>query len=384
MPKVPVQFRYLTGLIGNLFSNARLAGSWDDQGKVSTAWSEIPMTPGTAEDGCPCFTATVELDDGEVEQAVPAGASGWTDRRAPTCGASRRKSLDMNSTDRYREFVLAAGGPQQEDFYFTYARRLGARKHFSNGSAPPGLRFSVWAPNAQAVDVVVGRRDNGYIADDGDGIDPARPVLPLTPGPDGIWQSEVLPSFAAFHGAPLHDPPQERPGAYGLSHRSLLAASKSAEAARIRRARALRRKPFHARRRQGLQPRPGTGDHRQGVRRPRHGSRPRSRVPGRTSSTPGLPLYSRIPEDLIIYELHVNALQRRQGPPRRLARRSGPASASNRPWSQCRRIAPHGGVLRRLRLEGYGDSHCLRSNRVQAPGVSTNTSSASAIGAASQ
>src|SRR5262249_17704829 len=58
------------------------------------------------------------------------------------------------------------------------------------------------APNAQAVAVVFGRRENGYIADDGDGIDPNRPVLPLTLGSGGIWQSEVLPSFAAFQGAP--------------------------------------------------------------------------------------------------------------------------------------------------------------------------------------
>src|SRR5262249_42892374 len=107
---------------------------------------------------------------------------------------------DMNSTERFREFELIAGGLPQ-DFYFTYARRLGARKYFADGGAP-GLRFAVWAPYAQAVEVVFGSRDNGYIADDGDGIDPARPVLRLTKGRDGIWQSEVLPDFAAFQGAP--------------------------------------------------------------------------------------------------------------------------------------------------------------------------------------
>src|SRR5205823_1731366 len=71
-----------------------------------------------------------------------------------------------------------------------------------DGCAAPGLRFSVWAPNAQNVEVVFGRRHNGYIADDGDGIDPDRPVLPLTPGPGGIWQSAVLPDFSDFRGAP--------------------------------------------------------------------------------------------------------------------------------------------------------------------------------------
>ena len=50
--------------------------------------------------------------------------------------------------------------------------------------------------------MVFGKRDNGYIADDGDGIDPSRPVLALTQKPDGIWQSAILPDLAAFRGAP--------------------------------------------------------------------------------------------------------------------------------------------------------------------------------------
>jgi 1,4-alpha-glucan branching enzyme len=201
MATVPVQFRYLTGLPRSIFRSARLAGSWDGQGRASETWSETPMTPGTAEDGCPCFTAEVAFDPGEVGKRFrwgvrldgPPGANLWG---IPT------EVNDMNSTERYREFDLAADGPRQQDFYLTYARRLGARKYFAAGSAKPGLRFSVWAPYAQNVEVVFGRRDNGYIADDGDGIDPARPVLALTKGAGGIWQSEVLPDFATFRGAP--------------------------------------------------------------------------------------------------------------------------------------------------------------------------------------
>ena len=202
MAKLAVRFRYLTGLKREIFRNARLAGSWDAAGRYSQAWTDTPMAPGRAEDGCPCFTATIELDGTGVGTQFcwgvildgPQGANLWG---IPT------EINDMTSADRYRTFTLAADGSSgNQDFYFTYARRLGARKVFRDGSGPPGLRFSVWAPNAQKVEVVFGRPDNGYIADDGDGIDPRRPVIPLAQQAEGIWQSAVIPDFAAFTGAP--------------------------------------------------------------------------------------------------------------------------------------------------------------------------------------
>ena len=102
-----------------------------------------------------------------------------------------------NSADRFREFVLAADAEsRRQDFYFTYARRMGARKFFADGSATPDLRFKVWAPNAQRIEVIFGKVDNGYIADDGYGIDPGRPVISLSSGPGGIWTSEVIPDFS--------------------------------------------------------------------------------------------------------------------------------------------------------------------------------------------
>jgi 1,4-alpha-glucan branching enzyme len=199
MATVTVRFRYLTGLRHDLFRNARLAGSWDAAGRLSPAWTEAPMAPGTAEDGCPCFTADIAFDTGEVGKRYrwgvrldgPQGANLWG---IPT------EVGDMNSLERYREFTLA-DPPEGQDFYLTFGRRLGARRHFADGQAP-GLRFAVWAPNAKAVEVVFGRPDSGYIADDGDGIDPARPVVPLARGPGGVWHSDPLPDFAAFEGAP--------------------------------------------------------------------------------------------------------------------------------------------------------------------------------------
>jgi 1,4-alpha-glucan branching enzyme len=202
MPKLAIQFRYLTGLKRAIFRNARLAGSWDSAGRYSDNWSKTPMAAGTAEDGCPCFTATVGLDDSAVGTRFrwgvrldgPLGANIWG---IPT------EINDMNSAERYREFELAAdASSRRQDFYFTYTRRLGARKFFTDGAQAPGLRFSVWAPNARKVEVVFGKPANGYIADDGDGIDPVRPVFALTKGPDGIWQSDVIPHFGQFVGAP--------------------------------------------------------------------------------------------------------------------------------------------------------------------------------------
>ena len=202
MATLAVQFRYLTGLKRSFLRNARLNGNWTGVGRFSPVWSEIAMDAGTAEDGCPCFTATVNFQTSEIGKKfrwgvrldAPSGNNIWG---IPT------EINDENSVERFREFELTADPNQVQDFYFTYARRLGARKVFSSSRrVNPSLRFAVWAPNARNVDVVFGKPSNGYIADDGDGIDPARPVLPMTKGADGIWQSEIVPNFGAFALAP--------------------------------------------------------------------------------------------------------------------------------------------------------------------------------------
>ena len=59
---------------------------------------------------------------------------------------------DENSSQRYRSFALAAGDMQQ-DYWFATGRRFGAQKYFRR-IASPGLRFAVWAPHAQKVEVV--------------------------------------------------------------------------------------------------------------------------------------------------------------------------------------------------------------------------------------
>ena len=203
MADVAVQFRYLTGLKRRIFRNARLVGNWDPQGRQSLAGSDTPMTEIIAEDGCPAFTATVHFDASEVGKPFEWSVRLDTPVVSDVRGVATEVK-DANKTDRVRRFQLQpAGSSQIEEYYLTYARRLGARKVFSGGrSRDADLRFAVWAPNARNVEVVFGDPATGYIHDDGRGIDPARPPLAMARGLDGIWQSAAIPHFAAHEGQP--------------------------------------------------------------------------------------------------------------------------------------------------------------------------------------
>ena len=115
---------------------------------------------------------------------------------------------------------------QQERYYLTHNRRLGAEKHRRDGATKDGICFSVWAPNARKVEVVFGTffdvndpkrtpRDDplpatsiagGYIADDGQGMHPERGPFPMTRGDGGVWVTDEndprLADFAAFDHKP--------------------------------------------------------------------------------------------------------------------------------------------------------------------------------------
>lgn len=197
-----VEFQFITGLKRKMFRNARLCGSWDSDGRYSDIWSETAMQEGIGKDGCPIFKASVSLDLADQDKVFkwgvvldgPQGANFWG---MPT------EVQDAGSTDRHREFRLAGGAARQmERYYFTYGRHLGANKHFAEGSAPPSLRFGVWAPNAQKVEVVFGKLASGYIAGDGTGIDPSRPVAVLSRTDDGIWEGSPPGDFESFKGLP--------------------------------------------------------------------------------------------------------------------------------------------------------------------------------------
>ncbi|MBI2909588.1 MAG: alpha amylase C-terminal domain-containing protein [Chloroflexi bacterium] len=209
-----VRFIYHTGIPRDIFKNVRLCGDWN-------GWADIPMTKVTATDGCPAFEATVPFGAALADRSfrwgvradVPQGNDLW---------AINLEVQDADSQDRHRAFTLRGpdNNPQEEHYFFTHCRRLGAHKYYQ-GAGDPGIRFSVWAPNALKVEVVFGdfagadkTRQSGYISDYGSGSGPVldqndQPVtlqsgepigsLELHRGPDGIWENgPATPGFPPF------------------------------------------------------------------------------------------------------------------------------------------------------------------------------------------
>jgi len=202
---VSVRFVYLTGIRRDVFSSARLCGSWDASGRYSRQWSCVQMQKSTAEDGTACFIATVQLDDSQAGWEFHWGVF-LTDSGGNELWGIPTEVQRADSSQRHRTFALRAGnGPtvQEERYYLTHCRRLGANKCSVAAQSEPGIRFAVWAPNAQQVEVVFGDR-SGYIADDGFGMsmDPSFAPVPMTRREDGVWQTDVLPDFSRYDHKP--------------------------------------------------------------------------------------------------------------------------------------------------------------------------------------
>lgn len=161
------------------------------------------MQPIMAEDGCPAFTATVELDASQVGYQFRWGVMLDSPQDADLWGIPTEVD-DRNSTDRYRSFCLYGSSnqqPQQERYYLTHCCRLGAQKCYLPGQTAPALKFAVWAPHARIVEVGFGDLQSGYIADDGFGLDLDLGPLPMFQTEAGIWQTDptISPELADFH-----------------------------------------------------------------------------------------------------------------------------------------------------------------------------------------
>ena len=212
MAGVAVEFTYHTGLPREIFHDARLVGSWDVAGRYSDVWTEQPMAVIRTADGERGFRATVSLDDSQLGSTfrwgvllnAPAGANRW---------AIVAELNDRHSTARHRTFILR--GAQREDYYLTTCRALGAQKLHPAGRDRPAIRFSVWAPNAQKVEVVFGRIDRvtgrgGYIGDHGEGIDTTaghHGAIELHGSEAGIWANpEGCLYWASELGGPWRQP----------------------------------------------------------------------------------------------------------------------------------------------------------------------------------
>lgn len=202
MALIPVHFEYRTGLRRSFIFNARLSGSWNAQGLLSANWTVMPMEAFTADDGCPAFRATVQLDDSQIGQWFRWGVSIDTASQPDHWGIPSEVS-DVDSEERYRLFTLRQA-QQTERYFLTNCRHLGANKLFSDGQRQPGIRFTVWAPNAQNVELVFGERRSGYIFPDGRGV---QRTFPMQRDDEGIWstspaQSPDLSDFSRFDHEP--------------------------------------------------------------------------------------------------------------------------------------------------------------------------------------
>ena len=194
MALIPVHLEYLTGLRQAFIIGARASGSWDANGRRSDQWTDRTMTAFIGPDGCPAFQTTVQLDDSQIGQTFSWGVRVDT-QQAPNRWGIPAEVNDVGSTARHRLFTLRESG-QTERYYLTHCRRLGANKLY-RGGREAGIRFAVWAPNAQAVDLVRCDVAGGYIWDDGRGVTAS---VSMQRSDDGIWvaDSSVDPALAAF------------------------------------------------------------------------------------------------------------------------------------------------------------------------------------------
>lgn len=239
MSHIEVTFIFYTGLRKDLFARPRLKGSWDSHGRFSETWSSHPMKVIQSFDGCPAFSNAVRFDASQVgtrfqwgvEVDGPGGPDHW---------AVWMEEHDPVSRRRVNEFELKRPTDghchESQEIFLTNGRRLGAQKYCSAATGDPRIRFSVWAPNAKAVSVLIGDLRNanvpgrpsllrwhgngptlqsaewqdifgGYIADDGiSGVSAEIGTIALTLKRGGIWESDPaeprLVSFARFDHVP--------------------------------------------------------------------------------------------------------------------------------------------------------------------------------------
>ncbi|MFZ0257729.1 MAG: alpha-amylase family glycosyl hydrolase [Gammaproteobacteria bacterium] len=198
MALISVNFEYRTGLRTPFILNARLGGNWDASGRLAESWSFAPMQPFTADDGCPAFRATVELDDSQIGQTFRWGVSVDTAAEPNRWGIATEVN-EAGSRARERVFTLQ-GADQTERYYLTHCRYLGANKRYVEGQTEPAIWFALWAPNARQVELVFGDRESGYIYNDDRGINEQLPRVTMTREANGVWSAEgaTTPALARF------------------------------------------------------------------------------------------------------------------------------------------------------------------------------------------
>jgi 1,4-alpha-glucan branching enzyme len=167
-----------------------LCGSWATDGTPSLGtWSRRPMARASDETGAVCFTADVSFDQSAVGADLSWGTWVRLSGGAAQVWGIAAEVTDRTSTDQVRPLIISPpspDGPQRESYRLSWHRARGAQRCLASPATAPELRFSVWAPDATAVQVVFGQ-PGGYIAHDGYGTDPGQPAIPLSQGSPGIW-----------------------------------------------------------------------------------------------------------------------------------------------------------------------------------------------------
>ncbi len=187
-----VTFEYRAGVSRGLLDNVRLTGNWDAEGRLSEAWSSLPMRPLEGDFGG--YTAEVSFADEEKGKTVIWGVLADLPGRKDTW-AVPTESGPADAPDMKRRFVLGEEACQR--YWVTPYRSLGAARR-----ADGGILFSVWAPNARAVELVTAEENSGgYIGDDGRGVQES---YALSRGQGNIWSTDphdpAMADFSAWSG----------------------------------------------------------------------------------------------------------------------------------------------------------------------------------------
>lgn len=228
MSTATVEFTYVTGIKRNLFDGmrVRLHGSWDAAGLRTPDLANVLdmqfIPPGDSEDGCTRFTATVLLDMSQSGQWFRWGVSAIAGDGKTVWAIPTEVKL-RDSRDQTVGFAFS-GRCQKVLYYLTHCRRLGANR--VRTPAGDRIQFAVWAPNARAVKVVIGKIwDNsdlsraplsasippdriagGYISDHDLGVHPSLGPFNMSPGPEGVWLTDIndpeLTNYGDFDHVP--------------------------------------------------------------------------------------------------------------------------------------------------------------------------------------
>ncbi|MFO1119444.1 MAG: hypothetical protein U1E38_04775 [Rhodospirillales bacterium] len=148
-----------------------------------------------ADDGCPAFQATVQLDDSQIGQTFRWGVSVSTQQNPNVWGIPTEVS-DASSTDRNRSFTLTGAG-QTNRYYLTHCRRLGPTSSTATvprrrrSASPSGPRTPKGGAGARRGDRRVHlERRAGVTA-----------TFPMTRGEDGVWSTDPAdPALAGYAG----------------------------------------------------------------------------------------------------------------------------------------------------------------------------------------